>query len=252
MDKLDIINSPNKGKHKFSAAEMKACEKNGECCQCGLCCIAPEMNIPNSDPSVTPEDGLTHSKKTGLEICPFLEETRNGLFRCLIHGSKESCDILKACRTWKGPQLTNIPYWGRYEQFYVLKWGYGLDMAHEATPEDIGVANKFIQRGIVRWQLLDLVTSRMPEQIFNVLSRSLSLSSLPNDFLKNVNARGFFKSLGTLEIRMNYLNFLGVDVDNPSPIQNEFIGKYVPGFRMESIIRSMSSRMKKTSLPLKS
>jgi|GEM_PF-3121020 len=94
----------------FQEREIKACRDKGDCCQCGVCCVA--FLVENVPVPKAIYDGVedtrhtvhtTFTKQAG-EPCPHLKPNKSGTFDCDLHGKPEQPDV---CRTWKGNELGN-------------------------------------------------------------------------------------------------------------------------------------------------
>lgn len=81
----------------FALPILQEC-KNGECGQCGRCCIAYEVIVP----SVKGDAFSKPIRKRMGEICPQLIEMENGGYGCAVHEAKGAVPILDICKNWDG------------------------------------------------------------------------------------------------------------------------------------------------------
>jgi hypothetical protein len=90
---LPIISPP------LASEELEKCQTTGECCQCGMCCIAYSVRgIPSvpGDP-----DSVTTDKARG-ERCPQLDFDATGRAICLVQHAKATNQSLFTCDVWRG------------------------------------------------------------------------------------------------------------------------------------------------------
>ncbi len=89
---LPLLNPPLEEK------DFEKCAKDGECCQCGLCCIAFAIDVPS-----VPGDPRSPAmrKETG-QVCPQMSFDARGRMYCLVHEAKEDSAILEQCLAWRG------------------------------------------------------------------------------------------------------------------------------------------------------
>lgn len=89
----------------FRADELSRCESAGECCKCGACCWAHEiddMPMPGEQLGEILLDvqGQPQTmKKIAGEFCPHLGEDEQGGLACSIYGSPHKP---RACNEWTG------------------------------------------------------------------------------------------------------------------------------------------------------
>lgn len=138
--------------HVFTPEELAGCSENGECCQCGLCCIALETDVPAQKPlSVT--QNVDTVRKESLQVCPFLKDDGTGRFGCACHDVKDHPELVN-CNTWKGNgvhpkrvQGTDYEFLNKRE---VMLKVYISRLLSDGTPADIAIAEKMAEKGALQ------------------------------------------------------------------------------------------------------
>jgi len=90
--------------HVFSDSELLACTE-GECCGCGACCFAFNVEVPVPGESLrsvqrdNTTDEVMMIEKKGGELCPHIQVSSEGTLDCGLH---ESPYKPEACQQWHG------------------------------------------------------------------------------------------------------------------------------------------------------
>ena len=168
--------------HVFTPDELMACRDEGECCNCGMCCLAFAHEIPNH--TVEVQETLEVVRKDSLAACPWLKDDGTGRFLCGCHDDKYS-PAMKACKNWKGnvwQAMKSGPYVHR-RRFDAMHQVYFENLITRGTSHDIAIADNMARRGALSGGS-DLyngnISTRSYERFLSeILSPSCPLPELP-------------------------------------------------------------------------
>lgn len=100
--------------------DFERCAEKGECCQCGLCCIAFAADVP----SISGDANSPVIRKEAGQVCPQMRFDTQGRVLCLLHAAKADHPALQHCREWKG----NIGIGGGKTYFDALRYTTLIEM----------------------------------------------------------------------------------------------------------------------------
>ena len=191
--------------------------KEGNCTQCGLCCIAFRVIVPSKEGN---PDSPTTVKHQG-DICPQLQGITHGKYRCVLHDKKDH-KALVTCRDWNG----NVVRWDTGSTQYTelcratARWICYPDSLEQVRTIDALIKNNKIPTDTV--ELVDQIFSR-PENISLVLKRYIAvLKVLPTNIFKFLRLNVRFNDLDAIE-RRRVLN----DIKNVDPVLVEKLNLFL-------------------------
>lgn len=109
--------------------DFEKCAKKGECCQCGLCCIAFAVDVP----SVPGQANSPVKRKETGESCPQMSFDARGRMICLLHNAKDDIPGLEHCRKWNG----NVAMGDGRTYFDALRFTTLMEMLFPTSAEDV-------------------------------------------------------------------------------------------------------------------
>lgn len=201
----------------FSEQELSGC-KEGECCQCGMCCIAYRVQVPAEPGNV---NSPLMMKAAGVR-CPQLYEGERGRLMCLLQNHKGH-PALAICAEWRGDKrgllMGDLAYDDLNEN--IADW-----ILHPDSLEQVALIRDRLRRGAiaeeVRRHYAHFFTN--PSNLTLVLRRYLiDFQVLPHDIFSFV---GIPKEVRK---RADDMRFILADIgfSNRHPFYDEFSETYL-------------------------
>ena len=237
---MDLQEGMHDDPHVFTPDELKECRDDGECCQCGMCCVAFETNIPEEKPTSVDQEMGTIRKKS-LHACPYLKDDGTGHFGCGIHDVKDHPE-LTTCTKWRGNGVRPKQIRGTEYEFLnnydVMQNVYIGNLILKGGPTEIAIAENFAQRGalnLFKTSGWGGVWNREASRFVNqVLSPEWPLETLPVNLFKLIKledwARRCFEDEGMIGL-ITYLNL----EDRQNPLVLEFYETYIMPLFIEQV-----------------
>lgn len=212
--------------HTFSPDEMAQCHTQGDCVQCGLCCVAfPVDELPITIPT-EPDEPVRLRNKPALEPCRHLERTPDGRLGCACHAAKDH-PSLKECITFSG----NTPRRDEPGQTgYDAAVGNLLEGAiFFDDPEVVLTAEILLRRGVVMMRFAPLFEVNL-SGLVDFLRLALTLPMLPVRLLEALEIK---ESLALLSAEglAKLTEALGLTGAGLSSTQQQFFADYMPSSR---------------------
>ncbi len=219
MRLVDFLESPDEGKKQFTSDEIANCAESGECCQCGLCCIVFDVRVPLKNP----KGSLFYADRIwspALKPCHHLEETREGVFRCLLQEEKWH-PILADCVEWSGNNSSE-QHGTEHARLVPILAARLLD---DPSSQRIATIEKFISRGMIhsRLPILEEYETRYME-FFRMCVHTCP--TLPVRLLHNIGTAEWLAKIDVDE-RIRILEDIGVLPPN-SEKGSQFLELYAP------------------------
>ncbi|MBT4917731.1 hypothetical protein HN709_03375 [Candidatus Peregrinibacteria bacterium] len=127
---------------QFEEGQVDRCA-DGECCTCGVCCIAFQVDVP----AVGELQGIF--RKEALEICPHMVIDDTG-FKCGLHGNKGEDPRLDRCQNFRGDEMA-VSVNERFRTNYTCyEWVFNAYLGtiyEKGNAEDIAIAEMMARRG---------------------------------------------------------------------------------------------------------
>jgi len=192
----DGIKNPH---HVFTPEELNKCRNSGECCQCGLCCIAFTHYIPERMPT-TVDRYIPTVRKQCLQVCPYLKDDGTGRFGCGCNDEKDRLE-LEVCRTWRGND-TKRPFtikpFGFQRNFDIMQGVYIDKLIECGKPVDIAIAENLARRGILSNLRTPNLGNKWDKEVAGFVNRILSpewpLETLPTNLFKLIKLEEWIKT----------------------------------------------------------
>lgn len=214
LTKADIIQSDDEGKARLAIKELDKCWKEGECVQCGMCCITYVTDIPERKPLDAIEEVRKETKDT-LEPCKHLVEDDKGRFGCACHEVKDN-PALSTCKGWRGNFRS---------EFRAMMLIYANNLVAMATVEDIMMADTLCRRGSIAE--LDILLFSA-EKIRDFLFQTLLCESPPRALWAAMNLELYFFTIRRAEFRKLYMDEEEIfHLDPGNPLHVEFAKRYL-------------------------
>lgn len=205
MRKADIIASDDEGKVALRPWELDKCLSQGECVQCGVCCITYVTRVPERKPEDAREEVRTEYK-AAMEPCKYLTEDGSGRFGCACHEVKDN-PSLAVCDGWRG----NL-----HGEFENMMLNYVANLVSRGVAEDIMMTDTLCRRG----SIAELQVFHLPSiYVRDFLFQSLHCPKLPFAMWDKMGLKEYFWRMRRAEFEELYMNRKGVfclDPENPA------------------------------------
>ncbi len=221
MELIDFLGREGDG-HVFSADEIDQCRKQGDCVQCGLCCIGyPTPDLPAVKPWFR-WSRVPGYNKGNFEPCIHLEKTTDGKFACACHDVKRHPKLEK-CRNWRGNEASSVKGLSQYDAggTNFLHWLVAL-----SNPDDLLAADILLRRGIVRIAT-GIALALKRSELNRLLLLALQLPELPLKLLQEFPVKEILAA-SSQERLTELKSFLGLDEENLSPVGKQFLDEFFP------------------------
>lgn len=192
MREEDFMEGDTLCKKKFSAEEIHACAKNGDCAQCGLCCYTFVTIVPDMIPFSEDENVIAYVK-SAFEFCKHLRETPEGLFQCDCHQVKGH-SLLRDCAGWEGNHRR-----GKCSDYESIE-NIFQEKLMSFNQAQLLVLNRFIERGIIRFDLIakSFTLENRKTLLVTILT---DCSLIPHALLEKLGTKKSFQKFSKMAIK---------------------------------------------------